>query len=71
MRFRNCWRRTQASVPSRSTEAAPAAYEALTVPQIKSRLKDLRAPELRKVRTQEKRGKSRKSVLDAIEKQLS
>jgi polyhydroxyalkanoate synthesis regulator phasin len=47
------------------------AYEALTVPQIKTRLKDLRAPELRKVRTQEKRGKSRKSVLDAIEKQLS
>jgi polyhydroxyalkanoate synthesis regulator phasin len=46
------------------------AYEALTVPQIKSRLKDLRAPELRKVRTQEKRGKGRKSVLDAIEKQL-
>jgi polyhydroxyalkanoate synthesis regulator phasin len=46
------------------------AYEALTVPQIKSRLKDLKAPELRKVRTQEKRGKARKSVLDAIEKQL-
>ena len=47
------------------------AYDALTVPQIKSRLKDLKAPELRKVRTQEKRGKGRKSILDAIEKQLS
>ena len=37
---------------------------------MKSRLRDLNKADLRKVRTQEKRGKARKSVLDAIEKQL-
>ena len=45
-------------------------YEQLTVPQVKSRLRDLNKADLRKVRTQEKRGKARKSILDAIEKQL-
>jgi hypothetical protein len=38
---------------------------------VKSRLKDLTAADLRKVRTQEKRGKARKGVLDEIEKQLT
>ena len=45
-------------------------YEQLTAPQVKSRLRDLNKADLRKVRTQEKRGKARKSILDAIEKQL-
>jgi polyhydroxyalkanoate synthesis regulator phasin len=47
------------------------AYEQLTVPQIKTRLKDLTKADLRKVRTQERRGKARKSILDTIEKQLA
>ena len=38
---------------------------------MKTRLKDLKPAELRKVRTQEKRGKARKSILDAIDKQLT
>ncbi|HEX2128432.1 MAG TPA: hypothetical protein VHF58_04375 [Solirubrobacterales bacterium] len=46
-------------------------YDQLTAAQVKSRLKDLNKAELRKVRTQEKRGKARKGVLDAIEKQLA
>ncbi len=46
-------------------------YEQLTAAQVKSRLKDLNKADLRKVRTQEKRGKGRKSILDAIEKQLA
>ena len=46
-------------------------YEQLTAAQIKSRLKDLNKADLRKVRTQEKRGKARKGILDAIEKQLA
>jgi hypothetical protein len=37
---------------------------------VKARLKDLSKAELRKVRTQEKRDKARKGVLDAIDKQL-
>ncbi|MDX6581916.1 MAG: hypothetical protein QOI10_1100 [Solirubrobacterales bacterium] len=47
-----------------------SGYEQLTAPQVKARLKDLNKADLRKVRTQEKRGKERKSILDAIEKQL-
>ena len=47
-----------------------SGYEQLTAPQVKSRLKDLNKAELRKVRTQEKRGKARKSILDEIEKRL-
>lgn len=43
----------------------------LTVPQVNSRLKDLRPAELRKVQTQEKRGKARKGVLDEIERRLA
>jgi polyhydroxyalkanoate synthesis regulator phasin len=46
-------------------------YETLNATQVKARLKDLSAADLRKVRTQEKRGKARKGVLDDIEKRLS
>lgn len=53
-----------------ATATPIAAYDSLTAGQVKSRLKDLSKADLRKVRTQEKRGKARKSVLDAIEKQL-
>jgi polyhydroxyalkanoate synthesis regulator phasin len=48
-----------------------SGYEGLNATQVKSRLKGMKAADLRKVRTQEKRGKARKSVLDAIEKQLA
>jgi polyhydroxyalkanoate synthesis regulator phasin len=46
-------------------------YEQLTAPQIKTRLKDMSKADLRKVRTQENRGKARKSILDDVEKRLS
>jgi len=46
-------------------------YEQLTAPQVKSRLRDLNKADLRKVRTQEKRGKARKGILDEVEKQLA
>jgi polyhydroxyalkanoate synthesis regulator phasin len=46
------------------------AYDQLTATQVKSRLRDLSDAELRKVRTQEKRGKARKSVLGEIDKRL-
>ena len=46
-------------------------YDQLTAAQVKARLKDLNKAELRKVRTQEKRGKARKGILDEIEKQLA
>ncbi len=57
----------------RSGAPGPAisGYEQLTAAQVKTRLKDLKPAELRKVRTQEKRGKARKSVLDSIDKQLT
>lgn len=45
-------------------------YDSLTATQVKARLKDLSAADLRKVRTQEKRGKARKGVLADIEKRL-
>ena len=47
-----------------------SAYEQLTAAQVTARLGDLSKPELRKVRTQEKRGKARKSILAEIEKKL-
>jgi len=47
-----------------------SGYEQLTAAQVKSRLKDLNKADLRKVRTMEKRGKARKSVLEAIDKRL-
>ena len=46
------------------------AYDQLTASQIKSRLGDLSAAELRQLRTREKRGKARKGVLAEIERQL-
>jgi polyhydroxyalkanoate synthesis regulator phasin len=46
-------------------------YDQLTAAQIKSRLKKMPKADLRKVRTQEKRGKARKGILDDIEKQLA
>jgi len=49
---------------------AITGYEQLTAPQVKARLKDLNKAELRKVRTQEKRGKARKSILDTIDARL-
>lgn len=48
-----------------------SAYEQLTAAQVKARLRDLSKPELRKVRTQEKNGKARKSILAEIEKRLT
>ena len=46
-------------------------YEGLTAAQVKARLKGMNKAELRKVRTQEKRGKARKGILDDIEKRLA
>ncbi|MGH2925418.1 MAG: hypothetical protein ACRDK1_05525, partial [Solirubrobacterales bacterium] len=46
------------------------AYDQLTAAQVKARLRDLSAAELREVRTREKRGKARKSVLADIERRL-
>jgi polyhydroxyalkanoate synthesis regulator phasin len=46
------------------------AYDQLTAAQVKSRLATLSEAELRKVRTQEKRGKARKGILNEIEKRL-
>jgi polyhydroxyalkanoate synthesis regulator phasin len=45
-------------------------YDELNASQVVSRLKDLTAPQLRKVRDYEKRHDARKSVLSAIEKKL-
>ena len=45
-------------------------YDNLTAAQVKSRLTDLTKADLRKVRTQEKNGKARKSILADIEKRL-
>jgi polyhydroxyalkanoate synthesis regulator phasin len=47
------------------------AYDQLTAAQVKSRLGDLSDAELRKVRTQETRGKARKSILKEIDKKLA
>jgi polyhydroxyalkanoate synthesis regulator phasin len=47
------------------------AYDSLTVGQIKSRLRDLNAAELRQLREREKAGKARKGVLAEIERQLN
>jgi polyhydroxyalkanoate synthesis regulator phasin len=50
---------------------AITGYEQLTAAQIKTRLSDMTKADLRKVRTQEKRGKNRKGILDSIDKQLA
>jgi polyhydroxyalkanoate synthesis regulator phasin len=46
-------------------------YDDLNVPQVRSRLKELKRPELRKVLNYERKHANRKSVVDAIEKSLS
>ena len=46
-------------------------YDQLTAAQVKTRLGDMTKADLRKVRTQERRGKNRKGVLDSIDKQLA
>jgi peptidoglycan/xylan/chitin deacetylase (PgdA/CDA1 family) len=46
-------------------------YDELTAAQIGRRLGDLSKPELRKVRTHEKNGKGRKSILDKIDRALA
>jgi len=45
-------------------------YDSLTAAQVNARLGDLSAAELRKVRTAERKGKNRKSVLAALERKL-
>lgn len=47
------------------------AYDELTAAQIRSRIPDLTKAETRKVRTHEKNGKARKSILDACDKRLA
>jgi polyhydroxyalkanoate synthesis regulator phasin len=48
-----------------------SAYESLTAAQVQARLDDLTPAELRKVRDYERRNANRKTVLAAIESQLS
>jgi polyhydroxyalkanoate synthesis regulator phasin len=48
-----------------------SGYDDLTAAQVTSRLSDLTAPQLRKVRDYERRHGNRKSVLNAIEKKLA
>jgi polyhydroxyalkanoate synthesis regulator phasin len=47
------------------------AYDQLTATQIKSRLRDLSAAELRQVRARERRGKARKGLLSDIDRRLA
>jgi polyhydroxyalkanoate synthesis regulator phasin len=46
------------------------AYDQLTAPQVKARLRDLSPAELRQVRTREQRGKARKGILSDIDRRL-
>jgi polyhydroxyalkanoate synthesis regulator phasin len=46
------------------------AYDSLTAAQVKARLGDLSKADLRKVRTKERAGKARKTILADIEKRL-
>ena len=46
-------------------------YDSLNASQVKSRIRGMNKADLRKVRTQEKRGKARKGILDDIEKRLN
>ena len=59
----------------RRRAGAPGApitgYDQLTASQIRARLADLSPAELRRVRTQETRGKARKGVLGDIDKRLA
>jgi polyhydroxyalkanoate synthesis regulator phasin len=45
-------------------------YDELNAPQVQSRLKELKKPELRKVLTYERKHANRKSVVGALEKSL-
>jgi polyhydroxyalkanoate synthesis regulator phasin len=47
------------------------AYDRLTAPQVKSRLSDLSAADLRKVREYEKRNQNRKGVVKEIDRKLA
>jgi polyhydroxyalkanoate synthesis regulator phasin len=47
-----------------------SAYDQLTAAQVKARLGDLSKADLRKVRTQENRGKARKGILADIDRRL-
>ncbi len=64
----------QADKVRRVAKAGPSfpitGYDDLTAAQVQSRLGDLTAAQLRKVRDRERRGASRKTVLGAIEKKL-
>ncbi|MFZ1992992.1 MAG: hypothetical protein WAU75_02700, partial [Solirubrobacteraceae bacterium] len=46
-------------------------YDELNAPQVQSRIKELRKPELRKVLTYERKNANRKSVVGALEKSLA
>jgi len=46
-------------------------YDQLTASQIRARLGDLSTADLRRVRTQEQRGKARKGILDDIDRRLA
>jgi polyhydroxyalkanoate synthesis regulator phasin len=54
-----------------ASSAPITGYDNLNASQVKSRLKDMNKADLRKVRTQERRGKARKGILDDIEKRLA
>jgi polyhydroxyalkanoate synthesis regulator phasin len=64
----------QADRARRAAGVGPAfpiiGYDDLTVSQVQSRLGDLKAPELRKVRDYEKRHANRKTVLADVEQRL-
>lgn len=64
-------RASGAPAPARAAAPFPIAdYDSLTAAEITRRLRDLSPAELRKVRTRERRGAARKSVLGAVEKRL-
>lgn len=60
--------RRRSGLPSRFPITA---YDQLTATQVKSRLTDLTAAELRKVRDYEKRNQNRKGVMKEVEKRLA
>jgi polyhydroxyalkanoate synthesis regulator phasin len=66
--------RQQLDTARRKVGVGPAfpisGYDKLTAPQVRQRLGNLEPPDLRKVRTYERRHANRKSVLAAIEKRL-
>ena len=60
--------RRRSGLPSRFPITA---YDKLTAAQVKSRLTDLSAAELRKVRGYEKRNRNRKGVVNEVDKRLA